>query len=265
VGTRKRFADRFKVQEDGVAGNLEEGVMTFRRTLRALNDKVTEIPALRVSYLDPATGRYEHVATRAVPITVNPTRVVGFDDGMGAPTSTGKLEVETKVTGIAGNEIGMDVIRDEHFAVVSALKKPGWLSALVIPLLAWVTVLARVKTSDRRMQDEAGEKARRAYRNARKAIRALRREEGTPDFDDRLIRTVFYYVGERLRKNPAGLTPSESRDLLLGASVPEDTVREVENLLGDLEGARFGGMAELSREELLAKAEQLLKEMEKAL
>jgi hypothetical protein len=47
--------------------------------------------------------------------------------------------------------------------------------------------------------------------------------------------------------------------------VSEDTVGEVEDLLNDLEGARFGGAAGSGREELLEKAERLLKEMEKAL
>jgi hypothetical protein len=266
LGCRGRFTDRFKIQDDGIAGEVKGGVLTFRRTLRALNDKVTEIPALRLSYLDPETGRYEHVAARAIPIRVNPTRVVSVEDGMGRPTSTAKLEIETRVGGIAGNEVGMDVIEDEHFAVLVALKRPGWLAVCLVPLLTWAVLLVKVKAAERRMQDEAGVKMRMAYGKARKAIRSLGRETGAAAMNDRLIRVVYDYVGERLRRNPAGLTPSESRSLLAGAGVPDELASQLERLLNDLEEARFGGTAGgPGREGLLERAGELLKKMEKAL
>jgi hypothetical protein len=107
---------------------------------------------------------------------------------------------------------------------------------------------------------------RLAYGKARKAIRSLGKETGATGLDDRLIRIVYDYVGERLRRNPAGLTPSESRSLLAGAGVPDELASELERLLNDLEEARFGGATGgPGRGGLLDKTGELLRKMEKAL
>jgi hypothetical protein len=266
LGRRSGFTDDFKVQEDGVAGSVEKDVLTFRRTLRAKNDKVSEIPAFRLSYLDSETGRYDHVSAGAIPIKVNPTKVVGVGDGLGQPVPAGRHELETRVHGIAGNEIGMDVIEDEYFAALAALKSPGWLALTLGSLLAYAALVVKVRSSERRMQDEAGVKKRMARGKARKALRALERDGETSDFNDRLIRILYDYVGEKLRKNPAGLTPQECGEMLEGAGVSGDVASEVRGLLEDLEEARFGGAAgAVVREEMLDRAGRLVKTMEKAL
>ena len=59
----------FKVADDDLAGFVDGRRKVFQTTLRPRREDVTQIPAIELSYFDPATGQF--VTTRSDPISVN--------------------------------------------------------------------------------------------------------------------------------------------------------------------------------------------------
>lgn len=261
VGKQPEFAADFKVQDDGLGGSIEGGSIVFRRTVRAKNDRVQRIPSFKLAYFDTRTGEYDYAASRPIPLKVNPTKIITFEDTPGMPVTHDRIGPETLAGGIAGNEIGMDVIEDQYFAAAEAIRSPGWLAAAALPLVAYLVLLAHVTISEKRRCDEDGIRARRAFGRAKKALRVLGKDVGGAN-PSRLTRIIYDYIGERLTRNPASLTPSESARFLEEAGVPEKIRVDMERLLSDLEAARFGG-ASGEEEILLNKARDLIRILEK--
>ena len=64
------FTKDFRVAEEQLAGVVEGDVKRFTQSIRALNDKVTEIPPIPFTYFDPANERFVTVYSGAIDIEV---------------------------------------------------------------------------------------------------------------------------------------------------------------------------------------------------
>ena len=72
------FAAQFKPAPEGWdAGAVNDstpGQRTYSTTIRPTRDDVTQIPPIRLSYFDTATGRYEVALSKPIPLTVHPSK-----------------------------------------------------------------------------------------------------------------------------------------------------------------------------------------------
>jgi hypothetical protein len=83
LNRQKGFPRRFKVPREISFGKVEGKVKVFTRTIRARNDKVTEIPPVKLDYFNPENGRYEVAMSAPIPLTVQRTKVITLANAEG--------------------------------------------------------------------------------------------------------------------------------------------------------------------------------------
>ena len=69
----------FRVDEEALAGFVQDDAKLFSTSLRPLSTDVTEIPAIPFSFFDPQLKQYRTVTTKPISITVQPAETLSLD------------------------------------------------------------------------------------------------------------------------------------------------------------------------------------------
>lgn len=245
----------FKVSDEPTTPVVQDGSAVFTQTIRALNDRVSAIPPLDLSYFDVDQGEYRTVRSAPIPLVVRATRQVTSADAVGgsgdASAATG---VETGAEGIAHNYEDAGVLTDQGVGLVDRLRHPTWLAALLGPLVLYLG-LAAVHVARRRAgADTADGRRRRALREAQRELRATHSDSSTEAA--RTSRAVHDYLAATFDVPVAGLTPTEAEWLLRARGVPQAAA--VRALLEQCDAARFAGLGPGAAGGLCDEAERLL-------
>ena len=101
----------FKVPEEMAAGVVRGTVKEFTQTLRPKTSEVRAVPAIKLPFFNPESGRYEIAESRPIPLTVKTARILTSADveGKSGETAVRKSELETWSQGIAHNYEGPEV------------------------------------------------------------------------------------------------------------------------------------------------------------
>ena len=252
---QQTLVEDFKVSDEPAAPVVQDGSAVFTQTVRALNDRVSAIPPLALSYFDVDQGEYRTVQSVPIPLVVRATREVTAADAVGgsgdAPATT---EVETRAEGIAHNYEDAGVLMDQGVGLLERLRHPAWLAALLGPMAIYLG-LAAVHTMRRRSDaDTADRRRRRALREARRELRAA--SDDTLAEATRTSRTVHVYLAATFDVPVAGLTPAEAERLLRARGMPQAAA--MRELLEQCDAARFAGLGLGAAGGLCDEAERLL-------
>ena len=249
--TQQSLVEDFKVSEALAPPVVQDGSAVFTQTVRALNDRVTAIPPLDLSYFDVDEGEYRTVRSAPIPLVVRATREVTAADAVGAPAGT---EVETRVEGIAHNYEDAGILTDQGVGLPDRLRHPAWLAALLGPMAIYLG-LAAVQVARRRSgADTAARRRHRALREARRELCAMHSDTSTEA--TRTSRAVHGYLAATFDVPAAGLTPADAERLLRARGVPQATA--VRELLERCDAARFAGLGLGAAGGLCDEAERLL-------
>ncbi len=191
-------------------GSRINGTLTKQFVLVPLSAGRKEIPAIELSAFSPRTGRYQTLATKAIPVTVKAGAAAA--PGMSAGPR-GDIEL-----------VGRD-IRFLETAVPSFTRRGGvwdsaraWLFLLPIPALAYLGMWWWERQRERLGRDVGLRRRLRAARHARAALKRARTIQGT-ERASKAAEAVRGYVADRFNLPTAGLLPEDIAASMRGVEI----------------------------------------------
>jgi len=132
----------FRVDQQPLAGFVQDGSKYFTTTVRPRDSTVTEIPSIEMSFFDPKTETFQSVATQPIEIEVGESETLGLDaiesdssseDRSGVANRTDAEAINRfSLTGfLYRNASGAELLQNES---PKSLRRTAWLFALVPPL-----------------------------------------------------------------------------------------------------------------------------------
>lgn len=236
------LATYFKIPDERADGKVSGRSKIFTQTIRAKNESVKEIPPIALSYFDTKKGRYETISSGPIPIVVHATRVVTAIDAEGTSSGPMGSPLEGWKEGVAYNYEGTDVLKSQHFGLVSALGSPLWLAVLVLPLAGYVTLLSATVARRRREADTEGRLARGAFKRLRRRLEAVRKEgvSGAP-LCERVLAAMRDYLGEKLAAAGATLTTADVVRILGEKGASSEAIDAVRDVMSSCEAGAYAG------------------------
>ncbi|MCC5786498.1 MAG: BatD family protein [Phycisphaerales bacterium] len=235
----ERFTSGFKVPENGWAlDSATPRSRTYAIALRPRDERVTEIPGVRLAYFDPRAGEYRVAEAEAIPLRVRRVREVTARDGVGVSLADAdRSPLIDSEGGVRANFTGPELLVNESPDPLERLPALAWL--LVIggpPLLLVGAAAARYSRSPSR---EAVRRRATALGRARASMKRRAGAEGVAE-------AIRVFVGMRFGVEPASVTESDCRRLIAGA-IPGAEGRslgaEVGGMLAACEAQRYTGSA----------------------
>ncbi|SMP37919.1 Oxygen tolerance [Neorhodopirellula lusitana] len=89
--------EKFRMDGQPLAGFVQDGVKYFTTTIRPIEETVSEVPAIEMSFFDPEKEEFETVMTEPIPITVLPAEKLAMDAIVGSDKPDGS---ESSVTSL---------------------------------------------------------------------------------------------------------------------------------------------------------------------
>ena len=227
------LADKgFKIPEENSPGESHGPTKTFVQTIRAANDRISEIPAIHFSYFNPRANKYETAVTTPIDLSVRPTRIITASDAEG-----GSQVVKSKIKSL---EEGINFNYDDSSVLVSHKTGTAFSSSVRLVLAAppaffmflFLSTLLR-----RRKKDPETIMARKAFSELDKTLSALA-EQGEITT---LAMAFQTYLGRKLQRPPGALTFMDVEHLLKKMGVDRDTLITLEEIFNQCEEHRYSG------------------------
>lgn len=236
----------FRVSPDGwreVERN-RSGERLFSTTIRATDDSVTQIPAIRLPAFNPETGAFEVFASNPIPLEVRSVRTVTLSDAVvsggvsNTPAGIERTELARNPS-VLWTHPDADVFRSSAraFSWRGVLGDPVWVGTLGVvigaPLLCWVVVTVK------RGRDPEAAAVDRAWRVAKK-LHARGDHVGA----------IRAYGGAILGIDPGSLTGADLKQL----SVTPEVAARSAAVLTESESKDYGTLPEVRDDASLLRA-----------
>jgi hypothetical protein len=254
---------RFKIYDDrptssiNRSGNTLRGSKSFSKALVPLEPGEQVLPALELTYFDPASESFEISRTEPIVLQVQPaegTEDLGLTESL-APSS-GKVSVRIMADDILPVYKGLDAAEGRDFGSKRWLLAAGMLAPPVLFL-----GLAVGQRRQRRFALDANLRRRRdALRRALARLKEGATGGETPA--DAASRCLREFIGDKLGLEGSALTPTEVDERLRGKGVEEALVAEAVELLQRLEAAQYGA-AGVSSSDARETIEPLVRRLDK--
>ena len=235
------LAGKFKIPSEESQPELQEGFKVFTQTIRANNDKVTEIPPIPLAFFDAENGRYEVATSEPIKLDVAPAKKLTGADLEGGDFVPLNREVEAIKKGLAANYERLDALEDTSFSPVAAALSPVYAAVWAGPLGVFVlSVLARVLT--RASPERIAQRRRRQA--CGRALKQLRNVDAARDErrQDLIVSAMKQYVGERFDRVAGSLTADDCRDIIVGATEDVGTGDKYRDIIIECEAARYASV-----------------------
>lgn len=228
----------FKIPSQRASPTIEDGSKVFTQTIRAGNDKVTQIPAIPLAYFDPDKGSYVIARTDPLPIEVAPTRILTVADMEGAEPTVVNREVAAIKEGLSANYEDLSVLRNTSFSPVAAIVSPGYAVIWSVPLAGLiVSTLIKVFTHTT-AEKEALRRRRRACSKAVRQLKGIASAAGPAQYDS-LASAMKEYVAARFDKIAGSLTAEDCREVIAAATGDAQTADRYRDVVARSEAARY--------------------------
>ncbi len=230
-----------------------------------------DIPALEFGYFDVKSGQYKTVRTDSYTLEVEKGPDDGNAGGAGAVDFSGTNQERIRVL---GNDIRylhpVDAGRLDLGRVNPATGQPEplrpffgtwayWMFFL-IPLLAFIVLAFVYRRRIRRMADIAGMRTRRAGKVAERRLKDAKKALNAKDenaFYEAIHKAILGYVCDKLRIPLSDLTQDTVSETLAQHSVPDETIREVKDVLDTCQFARYAPSSDSQAMDVLYKKTSL--------
>ena len=259
LGNVAELAERFRIPDELLAGEVRGNVKRFTQTIRARAEAITEIPAIPFTYFDPAAEKFVTLRSGPIPITVEAAW------GLAVSTiveSNGGGRMATRLTrsgeGILANytDVG-ELHAPRGFA-------PGWgtLAWVVAPpLMLAGTSLIRRRWA--RLKHDVAYASRRAAKGTALRSIAAAATNNSGDEAALVLGALTQYVANRCGLATESFTRAEAVQRLRNGAVAEEKVAAADALLAECEALRYAGTSTAGDTALAARAKQCINELEK--
>ncbi|MCD6396044.1 MAG: BatD family protein, partial [Spirochaetaceae bacterium] len=136
----------FKIPSEISAGKIDGESIIFTQTIRALNNKVNEIPALKIAYFDTKTGKYSFAESDPIPITVEYGKsltIEGLSDPNSPTLKTNQEQqklIQNSNRGINFNYEGRNILEKQSYGINSLFHFPLF-GFIILPALIFFFIL----------------------------------------------------------------------------------------------------------------------------
>ena len=254
---------RVSGEEPGVVKNNHK---VFQCTLRAVDAQVKAIPALRIPFFNPTSGRYEEALSEPIALEVEEVHTVTALDAQGLPTafsSNSGSKLKTVAEGIAHN-YGGDILLVDQRAGLATWTKTPWKIAFC---LAWpclyLLALGAVAWHRRRGADPGAIAAQRA---AGKCLAALKRiQPDDANGPDLTLAALTDFLAAKLRRPPAAAQSfQEVKAPLADAGIEPAVLERLEKLFAGCEASRYAGATPDDLKQIPLEAAAIVKTINRA-
>ena len=250
----------FKIPSQKASPTIEDGYKVFTQTIRANNDRITEIPPIPLSFFDSEKGQYVTAKTKPIKLEVSPSKVLTGEDLEGTEFVSVSKEVEATRKGLSANYESLDALENQSFSPVAALVQLGYLAIWAAPL-----ALLIFSALHRFFKHSTPEKvAKKRQRNAAgKAISQLKEITSTQKKHELLVSIMKKYIGERFDKSAGSLTPKDCFEIIADATNDKTIAEKYQQIIADCEAARYASIETDIDLNQIAEVEELIKTIEK--
>ena len=247
------LAENFKIPSQKSSPTIQNDSKIFTQTIRANNDRVTEIPSIPLSFFDTEKGEYITARTEPIELEVSPSKILTNKDMEGIEFAPVSKEVEAIRKGLSANYEGLDALENQTFSPVAALIQPGYLVIWSGPL-ALLVLSAVAKFSINKTPEKIAQKRRRGA--AGKAISRLREIASVAEVQyEQLAAIIKQYIGERFDKTAGALTSNDCNEIIAEATKDTQSAERIKNIVADCEAAHYtsaeGGIEQEQIEEVI--------------
>lgn len=248
--------ERIKTTGNGVSGSKSYEYLVIPRHAGKF-----EIEPITFSYFDPTSKTFKKETTQSFSI------VVGRSEGEATAPSAYRPNPKKEDVRLLGQDIryiktGETALKDRKEQFFGT---PLFYSGFALPSLAFLVFLFFSRPKNRSKhellnakQKRAGKVAQQRLKKARKALDANERNT----FYIELLAGLNNYFSDKLTIPPADLTKESIRKGLNQKQLEESLINQALGLMDDCEMARYAPAATGTPEELLEKAESIIKKIE---
>lgn len=230
-------ADHFKTYEG--TRQDERGEVKFVYTLRPKSEKITEFPAVPLSYFDVATGKYETLTTRPIPIEVGPAERLSTSQIVGAAGLMNQgHELQVSSEGVFANVTDPGEVYDQ------SPQPELWFGLLAVLTVAYLLLLFGTKRYRRLHQDvervrrrSAVGRARGRIAEGRKLLGAGQTTQGAEAVHAAFARLIAAAAG----LPESGMTTADACRRLKEFGAEEQLIHELRELFETCDATRYGG------------------------
>ena len=251
------FDKDFKIPSEKASPVIEDGFKVFTQTIRANNDKVTEIPPIPLSYFDADKGAYVTAKTDPIKLEVSPTKILTGSDLLGMESTPANREVEAVKQGLSANYQDLGALRNHDFSPLAAIVNPGYLVIWAGPL-GILLFSAFMRFSSNTSPEKIAQKRRRGASG--KAISQLKSlfSSNTPETTEKLAAILKQYIGDRFDRTAGSLTSNDCYEAIVQSSGDVQAAQEFKNIVADCEASRYASAGDKIDSQCVNKAINLI-------
>lgn len=259
-----QMADNFKIPSEKASPTIENGQKIFIQTIRASNDRVTEIPPIPLAYFNVETGEYDIAKTEPIKLEVSPTKILTNADLQGLDSDFQPLnkEVEAIKKGLSANYEDLDALINQTFSPLRAAVSSGysliWAAPLIVLVLSALAKLFTHTTPEKIAAARRRNAAAKAVRNL-KQITSLQ----TALRHQHLADVMKQYLGDRFDKTAGSLTSNDCFEIIAGATDDSDLADKYQKIIADCEAARYASYENQIDAAYIARAVKLIRDINK--
>ena len=252
----------FKIPSQKASPTIENSSKVFTQTIRANNDKVTEIPSIPLVYFDAEKGQYVTAKTKPIKLEVSPTKILTNADLEGKDFTPVNKEVEAIKKGLSANYESLDVLKNRTFSPLVALVNPGYAVLWTVPL-AVLVLSALIKFATHTTPEKVAAKRRRAA--AGKAIGQLKKIASvTPQQRHELLGSIMkQYIGDRFDKTAGSLTSNDCFEVIAAVTEDIQTADRYKEVIANCEAVRYTSIEANIDSAQIKEAKGLIRTIEK--
>jgi hypothetical protein len=269
------LAANFKIPSQKASPAIDNGFKVFTQTIRAKNDKVTEIPSIPLAYFDAEQGKYITAQTEPIKLEVAPTKILTNADLEGSDFAPVNREIEAIKKGLSANYEDLNTLNDMSFSPLAALANPGYAVIWAVPLLGLISSLFIKLLSHTNPEKVAARRRRQACGKALGQLKKLR-VEGVPPSNrgleardkiqqnEQLVSIMKQYIGEKFDKTAGSLTPDDCYNTIVIATQDSQNAEKYKAFIADFEAGRYAPVEIKIDSDKIKQVSELVRSIEKA-
>ena len=256
------IVDNFKIPSEKASPVIEDGCKVFTQTIRAGNDKVTEISPIPLAYFDADKGSYDIAETEPIKLDVSPTKILTSADLEGLDFVPVNREVEAIKKGLSANYEGPDALANQSFSpLVASVSVPyvliwsGPLALLIISaMVKFLTYTTPEKVELKRKRTAAG-----------KAISQLKKisSYSAGQRCESLASIMKQYIGDRFDKISGSLTSNDCFEIVLAKTKDNQSAEKCREIIASCEASRYASTDNNLDTSKIEESVELIKMIEK--
>ena len=211
-----------------VGKNNVSGSVTFDYSFMPLETGTYRIPEIKLTYFNPASGKYESTTAKGY--------VINVEEGKGSDKSQklSKLAFDPELKKVKTN------LSQEVVPVIGTFGY--WLFFYIIPAVLFILIVIIYRKYIEANSDIVAVRSRKASKVARKRLRRAETcmEKGeTEKFYDVMLESMWGYLGDRLKIPVSGLNRANIREEFSKLGIPEDLAVKMIEIVDDCEFYKY--------------------------